>query len=392
MNVLVVSAMFPPIRTGTSYYSKNLAEALAARGGHRVHIVTLQNRDAGGDVCSFPIDRLPALHFPVKNYFKHFRIASVWPSNYRRLTEIAAAHKTDVILLINHYLDIAFPAIYAARMLDIPLVCSVGTQLQSLRPLRHAILNMGDWLICGRLVFPFCNRIVAWDSQILAYLRDVQGAGVVAKTRIVNFGPNGDCQALLSQEHDYRFHNQVIGVGSVTEQRSFVPLVRAFKKLAERFPLLRLKIIGHVYYDAAVREAAALGLSDRVEFAGERSHGDVLEEMTHSDAYFVSLTGRYVGLGTATLEAMMLGVPVVANVPLDLLGSVVLKDLEHIVQCDGLVTETIASRLDQLLVDQNLRQTVGQGGRDFVKRNLNWEKVAQDMERLLSEVCEKAGC
>jgi|CXWL01.1.fsa_nt_gi glycosyltransferase involved in cell wall biosynthesis len=391
MNILVVSAMFPPIRTGTSYYARNLAEALTTRG-HRVHIVTLENQDAGKDAFPFPVDRIPALHFPMKNYFKHFRIASAWPSNYRRLKEIAVAHKTEIILLVNHYLDIAFPAIYASQMLGIPLVCSVGTQLQSLRPFRHAILKMGDRLICGQFVFPFCKKIVAWDAQIMAYLRDVQGARLITKTRIVNFGPNGDCQALLAQEHDDEFHSQLIGVGSVTEQRSFVPLIRAFKKLAESFPTLRLKIIGHVYYDAAVREVAALGLSNRVEFTGEQPHDDVLEEMKRSDAFFVSLTGRYVGLGTATLEAMMLGVPVVANVPLDLLGLVTLKDMEHIVHCDGVVPETIAARLQQLLTDKDLRRTVGQGGRDFVKQNLNWEKVAEDMEHLLCEACDEAKC
>lgn len=389
MNILIISAMFPPIRTGTSYYSRNLAEALTARG-HRVRIVTLENQDADGDCSPFPVDRIPALHFPVKNYFKHFRIASVWPSNYRRLKEIAMAHKAEVIFLVNHYLDIAFPAIYASQKLGIPLVCSVGTQLQSLRPSRNAILNIGDRLICGQLVFPFCKKIVAWDSQIQAYLRDVQGRRVIEKTHIVNFGPNGDCQALLAQEHDYTFHGRLIGVGSVTEQRSFVPLIRAFKQVAERFPAVKLKIIGHVYYDAAVQEAAALGLNGRVEFSGEQSHDDVLEEMKRSDAYFVSLTGRYVGLGTATLEAMILGVPVVANVPLDLLGSAMLKDMEHIVQCDGLVPETIAARLGQLLADQALRRTVGRGGREFVKENLNWEKVAEDMEHLLTEVCNEA--
>ena len=389
MNILLVSAMFPPIRTGTSYYSRNLAETLSARG-HRVRIVTLENQDAAREDCLFPVDRLPALHFPVKNYFKHFRVAALWPSNYRRLKEIALAHKAEVIFLVNHYLDIAFPAIYASQKLGIPLVCSVGTQLQSLRPSRNAILNIGDRLICGHLVFPFCKRIVAWDSQILAYLRDVQGRRVTEKTQIVNFGPNGDCQALLAQPHDYSFHGRLIGVGSVTEQRSFVPLIRAFKQVVERFPDVRLKIIGHVYYDAAVRETGALGLTSWVEFAGERSHDDVLAEMKRSDAFFVSLTGRYVGLGTATLEAMMLGVPVVANVPLDLLGSVMLKDMEHIVQCDGSVTETIAARLEQLLADQALRRTVGQGGREFVRRNLNWEKVAEDMEHLLTEVCGEA--
>lgn len=389
MNILVVSAMFPPIRTGTSYYTRNLAVALAARG-HRVRVVTLEHAGAGRDAFAFSVDRLPAFHFPVKNYFKHFRIASVRPLNYPRLKEIAVAQNAEIIFLVNHYLDIAFPAIYASQMLGIPLVCSVGTQLQSSRPFRHAILQVGDRLICGRFVFPFCKKIVAWDSQILEYLRDVHGSRVITKTRIVNFGPNGDCQTLLAQEHDYGFHGQLIGVGSVTEQRSFVPLIRAFKKLADSIPTLRLKIIGHVYYDAAVREAAVMRISDRVDFTGELPHHDVLEEMNRSDAYFVSLTGRYVGLGTATLEAMMLGVPVMANVPLDLLGSVTLKDMEHIIHCNGLVPETIAARLEQLLTHKDLRQTVGQGGRQFVKRNLNWEKVAEDMEHLLSEVCDEA--
>src|SRR5207249_761774 len=174
-------------------------EALATRG-HRIRVATLQNQEAGADMFPFPVDRFRALHFPVRSYFKHFRISSCFPSNYRRLKEIAVTHKSDVVFLINHYLDIAFPTMYAARMLGVPLVCSVGTQLQSLRSSRHAILNMGDRLICGFLVFPFCRKILAWDTQILAYLRDVQGPMVVSRTVIVNFGPHGDCQALLAHE------------------------------------------------------------------------------------------------------------------------------------------------------------------------------------------------
>lgn len=160
MNILLVTAMFPPIRTGTSYYSSNLAAALVERG-HAVTVASLRNADADDGNFPYHVIRLPALHVPLENYFKHFRISSCFPGNYAALRRMVRETRAEAVLLINHYLDIAFPAIYAARRNDIPLVCSVGTQLQSPHPLRHRILNVLDRLICGKMIFPFCNRIVS---------------------------------------------------------------------------------------------------------------------------------------------------------------------------------------------------------------------------------------
>ena len=127
--------------------SRRLARALQERG-HRVTVATLANREApAGEAFAFEAIRLPALHFPVRNYFKHLRVCSVFPANYPRLLRIGRGMAADAILLVNHYLDIAFPAIYAARRAGIPLVCSVGTQLQSPNALRHRTLNFMDRLV-----------------------------------------------------------------------------------------------------------------------------------------------------------------------------------------------------------------------------------------------------
>lgn len=154
----------------------------------------------------------------------------------------------------------------------------------------------------------------------MRYLGDVHGSQVTGKSVIINYGVNGDPRTFLEHRHDYRPHNQILGVGAVVEQRDFMPLVRAFHLLAREFPRLRLKIIGHVYYDAPRKFAEAHGLGGRVVFTGELPHREVLEELGHSDLFFASLTGRYVGLGTATIESMLMGVPTVANVYADLLG------------------------------------------------------------------------
>jgi glycosyltransferase involved in cell wall biosynthesis len=369
------------MRTGTAFYTQNIALALK-KSGHQVEVVTLGE---GGTSIEdgLTVHRLPAFSLPMKNFFKHFRLCSWNPANWWRLFLIARNSSTEAIFLVNHYLDIAFPAILAAKLNRIPLVCSVGTQLQSLNPRRNLILNVLDHMVCGLLVFPGCARIIAWDAQIRQYLQDVQGSKILHKVVIVNYGVNGDPARLLARQHDYNIGDFILGVGAVSEQRSFVPLVYAFAKLAPQYPKLRLHICGHVYYDAALQLSVELGLADRIDFLGEMPHEQVIEQMQQAAVFYSSLTGKYVGLGTATIEAMLLGLPTVVNTPLDLLGTGLLVDRLHIVQCTSGEPDDIAASLDLLLTDTKLRIRVGKGGRAFVQKYLNWDVVAAQIAHTL---------
>lgn len=378
--------MFPPIRTGTSFYTRNLALSLQRRG-HRVTVATLSNREAADEEAHpFETIRLPALHFPVRGFFKHLRVCSMFPGNFSRLARLAVERAADAIVLVNHYLDIAFPAMHAARRARIPLVCSVGTQLQSPNPFRHRVLNVLDRLICGRLIFPACARIIAWDDQIVRYLCDVHGEGLLPKIDVVNYGVNGEDRLMARQATGRGSTGQILGVGAVIEQRDFTALVRAFARIAGEFPRHRLKIIGHVYDDRAVRLAQELGVRDRVTFTGELPHDSVLDELARSDVFFSSLTGRYVGLGTATIEAMLMGVPTVVNAYAGILGRHRLEDWQHVVLLPSLAEEAIAECLRKLLTDEPLRRAVGLGGRRFVSEHMSWQRVALDLESVLAQV------
>ncbi len=386
MRILVVSGMFPPMRTGTAFYTRNLALALK-KNGHRVEVVTLGD---GGTYIEegLTVHQLPAVSLPLAGFFKHFRLCAWNPANWWRMFRIARSSGAEAMLLINHYLDIAFPARLTAKLNGIPLVCSVGTQLQSLNSRRNRILHVLDRLICGLLVFPGCDRIVAWDTQIRQYLQDVQGCEILHKVVIVNYGVNGDSAHLLAHQHEYSVDNVVLGVGAVSEQRSFVPLVQAFAQLASKYPQLRLRICGHIYYDAAPQLAAELNLADRIEFLGEISHEQVIKQMQQATVFYSSLTGQYVGLGTATIEAMLLALPAVVNTPLDLLGRGLMVDGSHIIQCTSSEPAVIATRLEMLLTDTALRRAVGQGGRAFVQEHLNWDLVAMQMAQVLLRAAE----
>lgn len=377
--------MFPPTRTGTSFYSRNLVNALFS-AGHYIIVATTTNNDKNSESHPYDVQRFPSIHFPIKNYFKHLRFTSVFPQNYFKIVRLIRENKVDMVLLVNHYLDIAFPAIVASRLCHVPLVCSVGTQLQSCNSMKNRIIRFFDRLICGNFVFPFCNGIIAWDTEIARYIKEVQGKRFEDKVEIVNYGINGDIEDFLTYAHDYSLHNQILGVGAVSEQRNFLSLVETFAYVAPRYPELKLKIIGHVYYDAAVKRVFELGISSRVEFTGELPHDVVLGEMKKSDAYFISLTATYVGLGTASIETMLMGIPIIANIPADLLGKATLRDMEDIVLCHGLSPAGIAQKIYMLMDSEELREKIGENGRRFVQQHLSWSKVAADMIVALQNV------
>jgi len=381
MNILIVTAMFPPIKTGTSFYSKNLAKTFH-RQGHKVIVATLKNIDSSIEDYPFQVYRLKALHVNAKNYFKHFRISSVFIYNYKRLLNIAKENNIDVVLLVNHYLDIAFPAIYVSRKLSKPLFISVGTQLQSLNPFRNRILRILDRIICGRLIFPFSQNIISWDAEIERYIKEVQRNIIAKKSVIIPFGANGDIDQLLSYNHDYTKTDQIIGIGAIISQRDYLFQLRVFKELLKDFPNLKFKIIGHIYIQSPLKLAKKLGINNKVEFAGEMSHEQVILEMKNSAIHWMMLSGEYVGLGTATIEAMSLGIPCISNVPENLLGKPLLKDMKNYIFTNGGNNTEFKDKIKKILLSEFIRKDIGIAGREFVKNNLDWEFVGKEIVNL----------
>lgn len=385
MRLLIITAMFPPVATGTSFYSKNLAEALKA-AGHSVLLVTTRNNNADtNETYSFPVNRIKAWHFPLKNFFKHLRFCSLIPSNYTFIRRIAKEYHPDAIILINHYLDIVFPTIFAARITRAPLYISIGTQLQSLNKFRNRILRFSDRLIVGRFILPSATRIVSWDREIERYITEVHRKKNYSKSIIIPFGVNGDLKKYDSFYNDYNDTKQILGVGAIIGHRDYIYQLKVFAELAKDYPDLIFKIIGNQYIDRPRKYVEQLGLSTRVQFTGEIPHDKVLNEYKKSFCHWMMLNGEYVGLGTSTLEAMLMGIPVVSNVPENLFGFGELKDMLSYIRTDGLSIETDVKKLKQLIENQQQRRTIGQNGREFVKKHLNWQNVAQQYISMIEE-------
>lgn len=370
--------MFPPIKTGTSNHTKNLVKAFY-KSKTDISLITVKNNQAYNDTqFPYPIYRLKALHFNSKKYFKHLRIVSIFISNYIKSYIIIKRKSPDRIIIINHYLDLVFPIIISAKLLRIPIYISVGTQLQSPNIYKNKILNFLDKLICGKLVFPFVNKIVAWDNQIIKYLQDIHKSKKIRSKIIeIPFGAKDLYESNLKKKSNYALAHKIVGVGAIFDARDFIYIIKIFKKLLIEYPKLKLIIIGHEYTDKTRKYVESEGLSSKVNFLGEIEHNEVIKQLKEADIHCMMLSGKYVGIGTSNLESMLVGTPIVSNIPDNIFSSKRLLDMRDYIYTSGNDEEILIKKLKTVLDNEAVRKKIGESGQRFVEENLNWERVVE---------------
>ena len=127
-------------------------------------------------------------------------------------------------------------------------------------------------------------------------------------------------------------------------------------------------------------EARRLGIADRVHFLGERR--DVPEVLRALDVY--ALTSLHEGTPFILLEAMAMGLPVVANQ----VGAIL-----EIVRGNGyvvppLVAEDTGTALIELIDDPELRRRLGRRSRALAVRRHGIDDMIRDYERVLADALE----
>jgi glycosyltransferase involved in cell wall biosynthesis len=126
------------------------------------------------------------------------------------------------------------------------------------------------------------------------------------------------------------------------------------------------------------RQAARLGLGERVRFLGEVPHEQVPEVLQQLDIF--AMPSTYEGFGVAALEAEAMELPVVASSVHGIPDVVV--DGETGLLVPPRDRQALASALDRLVADGDLRRRLGQAGRAFVAEHYSWEENTAQMEAL----------
>lgn len=165
-------------------------------------------------------------------------------------------------------------------------------------------------------------------------------------------------------------------------------LIEAAAQLAPRFPDLKVVIAGDGFErPELIRLAETLGIADRVTFLGWVPNTD-LPPYYRAAAVSV-IPSLEEGFGIPAAEAMGCQTPVVAS-DAGGLPEVVEHGVTGLIVPRGDAT-ALAAAIGSLLADPLKRRQMGRAGRERALRLFDWDRTAEQLERIYAEVTPRTG-
>ena len=166
----------------------------------------------------------------------------------------------------------------------------------------------------------------------------------------------------------------LLTVGRIIPDRDVETLLRAFARLRDRYPELRLVVVGsetpRTSYSATLERMAG----ERVVFTGDVFGADL--EALYAHCLLYVLASRVEGLPITVCEAMAHGRPLVlSDIPEN---AEVGGDAARFFRCGD--DEALEAALTGLVQDDAARASLGIVARERCESHYNWERIADQVE------------
>ncbi|MFY0543722.1 glycosyltransferase [Brevibacillus sp. H7] len=184
----------------------------------------------------------------------------------------------------------------------------------------------------------------------------------------------------------------LLSVGRLVEKKGMRYLIDAFRKAHERYPFLRLRIVGDGHLRNMIgKQVRKLNLEDKVRFLGALPHQEVAKEMNKADLFALASitdsTGNQEGIPNVLKEAMASGLPVVST------WHAGIPELVEDGKSGFLVPERDSNALAQRILDlihlSNQWGEMGKRGRKIVMDSFNVETQIEELERIYFNILQE---
>jgi len=176
------------------------------------------------------------------------------------------------------------------------------------------------------------------------------------------------------------FGKRIVTVAQLLPRKNHQLLLHAFTRLPDdlRAEASLFFVGGGPMKQELIDLAASLGIADRVTVAGRLPHEDMVREMQNSDVYCLPTLSE--GMPVATIEAMSVGLPVIAS-RVDGLPETIREP-----DCGILVPPSDVDALTAALVDGLTRNWDRKVIRDNVLQNYTWKLYAENITKLYQSI------
>ncbi len=285
-----------------------------------------------------------------------------------------------------------YPAAYAKWRTSLPYgiivhggdLLTLQSRLESVprrRMMRHMLAGASAFVANSRWTGDLCAALLAE----LAVRRPV--TVIPLGTDPDRYRPDAALAAGFQARRSLPGARWLLTVARLVPHKGIDVALRAFARIAPRFPDLRYAIVGRGPDEARLRSLVAeLDLGGRVHLLVDVGD-DELPGVYAMAAIYIGLsraTGVEVeGFGIALLEAAAAGLPVVAGASGGTADAV--EDGETGVLVDPADDGGAAGVLSRLLEHPEVAQALGAAGRRRVTRHFTWTRVVADMQAIAKE-------
>ncbi|MEV4410535.1 glycosyltransferase family 4 protein [Catellatospora sp. NPDC049609] len=382
MRIAVINNFFPPRRGGSSHLAAALAERYAA-AGHEVLVVTAAYKGAPAEEeCNgYRVVRVPARGMPQLGLAIDFDISFAMgrPGNLRRVFKLLEEFKPDVIHQHGQFFDLSWLSGWYARRRNVPVLLSIHTRLESPDPKYMALFKMLDRFMVKPIIRRFRPRYVIMDELAATYCEqrykattaDFEYIPVAVEPARFERPPLRDIRA----EYGVGDRPLIVSLGHVIPLRDRVALVNSLPAVLAKHPDAKVMVVGHVYYDAFIKRAAELGLSDSIIITGTVPPTDVPSFFAAADIVAHDLQGG--GFGTASLEAMAAGRATIGTVTETNFPAVELTNWDNFVLARPDDPRDLAAAIIRLLDDPQERDRIAKRQHELVYAHFTLDVVTR---------------
>lgn len=197
--------------------------------------------------------------------------------------------------------------------------------------------------------------------------------------------PNAINPVFIRPKYEGEREKTIVGAGRLSEQKNFELLIRAFSRVADKFPDHKLVIYGKGgLLDSLKHLADELSVGNRVEFPGFANN---MPEVLEKSGMFV-LSSDYEGMPNALMEAMASGLPCVST---DCGGGgarFLIQNGENGLLVPQRDEEKMAEAMEKLLSDEALSAKLGENARKL-QESLAPEKIYGEWEKFILKNIEE---
>ena len=389
MKILMLTWEYPPrIVGGIARVVNDLSKRLI-KDGHEVTVVTYRE----GNAPYYELDKGVNV-YRVDNFMINANNFIDWimQMNFNMIAKASEIIQKNGKFDVIHAHDwlVAYAAKTLKQSFDIPLVSTIHAteagRNSGIRDNQQKYINDTEWMLTYE-----STEVIVNSNYMKGELQRLFGLPFEK----INVVPNGvNLQGFSGVERDYEFRRKyamdnekmILFIGRLVYEKGVQHLIAAMPKVLAGYHDAKLVIAGKGgMLDELRAQAAALGLGDKVYFAGYVNGKDVPKLYKCADVTVFPST--YEPFGIVALEAMLGETPVVVS---DIGGlNEIVQHKENGMKCYAGNPNSIADSILELLYNPALCASIVKKAKVKVRNEYNWNKIAQDTHFIYQKaICE----